>query len=165
MSVLLENKTVIKEDVLTEFIQETFKIYEKKIRIIAIGGIALPSIILASMGDFLPFTILTAIFGVFLFFKGHLFKKNKIIKNFYGLHGDSPQATYTFYEDKLKSTVGQSNLSINYEQITNLLETKNLYIVMIERQGLMIKKDGFTVGNEHEFKSFLIDKCPNIRKK
>jgi len=37
-------------------------------------------------------------------------------------------------------------------------------ILMIERQGLMIKKNGFTIGNAHELKSFLMSKCKNLRK-
>ena len=165
MGVQFKNKTVITEEVLTEFIQGTFKIYEKKIRVIAIGGITLPSIILASAGEYLPFTLLTAGFGVFLFFKGYLFKKKKNIKNYFGLHGDSPEATYEFYHDRIENSVGKSHLSLNYEQVTNFIETKHLYILMIERQGLMIKKNGFTIGNAHELKSFLMSKCKNLRKK
>lgn len=152
---LFKNVTIITEDVLSEFIKETYKRYNKKIRFMALLGIFLPSIVLIFLGRFFPITIFTAAFGVFLFFKGYILHEKKVIKNFFDLHGPKPKATYIFTENKITSSIGKSEVSFDYEQISDFTETNNLFILIVKKQGLMIKKDQFSIGEEDEFKSFL----------
>jgi hypothetical protein len=51
---------------------------------------------------------------------------------------------------------------INYSQITKFIETNSLYLLMIGKQGLMLNKSCFTVGDANAFKSFIMSKCNNV---
>lgn len=79
-----------------------------------------------------------------------------------GLHGELPENTIKFYEDNFETTTSRSNLSIEYSKITKIAETKNLYLLLIEKQAIIIAKTGFTVGDIDKFKSFIAGKCKNI---
>jgi len=84
-------------------------------------------------------------------------------KSLMDLHGGTPQITTLFYQDKIEVKTPRSILTIYYDQITSILETDQLYIPMVGRQGVMLKKDGFTTGSYETFKSFINEKCTNLK--
>lgn len=97
-----------------------------------------------------------------MFYKGYIIKLNDTYRNLEGLHGELPENIIKFYEDTLETTTSRSNLKIEYSKITKIIETKNLYLLFIEKQGIIISKAGFIVGENYKFKSFITEKCKNL---
>ena len=53
---------------------------------------------------------------------------------------------------------------VSFDQITKKIETKNLYLLMMKPQlAIIFRKDGFTVGTLDGFRSFIKEKCPNLK--
>ncbi len=148
MITLFENRTIITKEVLTEFSQKAYKISNKKYRI---EGLSLNFVLL----------LLASIIFAFIFFKGYLLKLNQGYKNLQKLHGELAEFTSIFYEDKMEVITSVSNLTINYNKITKISETKNLYLLMIGKNCTIIIKTGFTIGDADSFKSFIKAKCIN----
>lgn len=94
-----------------------------------------------------------------MFFKAYTLKLNQTNKSCKGLYGGSPQILSRFYEEKIESITSISTMSIEYSKITKVIETKNLLILMIEYQGLIVDKSGFINGDFNSFKSFINEKC------
>lgn len=164
MDIIFENKTDATKEVLTEFSQNTYKVYSQKYRIfVLLAAIvsafwAVAEIAAQSYWSSAIMFLAAALF-LFLFFKGYILKMNQNRKNLQALYGQQPQFTFIFFEDGFECVSAKSNLKINYSQITKLIETKNLYLLMIGKQGLMLNKSGFTVGSADAFKSFIMGKC------
>lgn len=97
----------------------------------------------------------------FMSFKGYLLKLNQGYKNIQGVHGDSPQFISKFYDKNIEVSTLRSKLSIDYSQITKVIETKNLYILMIINSSIIIMKNGFLTGSSDEFKLFINEKRTN----
>ncbi|WP_346936544.1 YcxB family protein [Clostridium sp.] len=66
--------------------------------------------------------------------------------------------TLNFYNEKIDIITFRSNLTIGYSQITKVLETENLYSLMIEKQNIILSKSGFINGDIDEFKLFIKEK-------
>jgi hypothetical protein len=165
---IFENKIIITKEILSEFAQKSFKVLNKKYRafvlcmhIISVVVAISALIINGSIWAFTFFLIL-AIFFLFMFYKGYIIKLKQSYRNLKGLLGDSPEKTIRFYEDNFEVITLISNLNIEYSKATKIMETKNLYLLLIEEQGIIIAKNGFTIGNSDKFKSFIIGKCKNI---
>lgn len=167
MEVKFENKTTITKEILAEFSKKAFKIYNKKYRmfvlLISVLCIILSFTAIAADGFswFFIFMLLALIFFLFMYFKGYIFKLNQNYKNFNGLYGTLPEFIYRFYDEKIEASASRANLSIDYSQITKFSETENLYILMIEKQGIILKKNGFTIGDFNNFKVFMEEKYKN----
>jgi len=169
MNPIFENRTVITKEILTEFSMNTFKIYSKKLRmfLLVFTPLCILCVVVESITKRFDFTsifmVIASVFFIFIFFKGYIFRMKQNYKNFLGVYGELPQFTYTFSEDNLQGITSHSNVNLNYSQITKIIETKNLYILMIEKQGLILIKDSFTIGNSDDFKLFISDKCTNTQ--
>lgn len=78
------------------------------------------------------------------------------------LHGKDVETVNSFYEDHVLAVnkLTKNKTNIKYEQVKQLLTTKDLYIIGME-QGLvlLIDKHGFTKGTEADFVTFMKEKC------
>lgn len=168
METIYENKITITKEIISESAQKTFKVFGKKYRafILLMHIISVVAAIFALIIDglywFSAFLFIFAIFFLFMFYKAYIIKLNETHRNLKGLHGELPENTIRFYEDKFETITSRSNLNIEYSKITKITETKNLYLLLIERQCIIIAKTGFTIGDSDKFKSFIIWKCKNI---
>jgi Ca2+/Na+ antiporter len=165
MNTIFENKTVITDEILTESSKQRYKIYRRKYRIflLVMFFICILFVIAGLTRVYLywfsVWTLLMAAFFFLMFSKGYIIRMKQDQRNMRGLYGESPQFIYTFSNDNILRATLHSNIDINYSQITKVLETTNLYILMIEKQGLILKKDSFTIGNSDDFKLFIENKC------
>lgn len=78
--------------------------------------------------------------------------------------GERPEAIVTF-EDKIKLVEGNQVLKIDYSQINSYIRMKNSSVLMFSKQnGILFVEDNFTVGTKENFESFILEKCPHIKK-
>lgn len=167
MDMFFENQTVVTKEILADFFKRAYKIYGKLYRtlvlIAAIVDVVFGIVVLIFSNLYLGFVlILCGCIFFLLFFKGYRIRINQNYNNLEALHGEQPQFTFTFFADNLERKTIKSSLKVNYSQITNLIETHSLYILMIEKQGLILNKSGFTVGSADAFKAFIQEKCNRI---
>lgn len=69
-----------------------------------------------------------------------------------------------FYEDHVLAvnTLSKTKTSIEYEQVRQLLTTKDLYIIGMDKGlVLLIDRNGFTLGTAEDFETFIKEKCVN----
>ncbi len=117
------------------------------------------------------FTFAAMIAVVFLIFRLFLLpvvmarfaaKKNREI------HGRDIETVNRFYEDHVLAvnTLNNNSTNIQYTQVLKLIESKNLYIITMEKGlSLMIDKGGFTKGSREDFVQFMNEKCVNAEVK
>lgn len=167
MKTIFENKITITKEILTEFSKKTYIIYGIKYRsfllIASILSTCFTIIALATEGLswISGLMFIASVFFIFMFFKGYILKVNHNYKNFQWLYGELPVITSKFYEEKIEIVTLRSNLSIEYNQVTKILETENLYLLMLGKQSAILNKSGFTIGDSDKFKSFIKEKCKN----
>lgn len=165
MELLFENKTTVTKEIFNDFGKKTFKVYHKTYRFFAILGcivgllLSILFFIIDGLSISSVFTLVCSILFLFLFFKAYIIRSASSYKNFKLLNGESPQITFSFYQEKIEIISSISTLSLEYIKITKILETNKLIILMIGKQGLILYKSGFTVGNTDTFRSFIIEKC------
>ena len=105
-----------------------------------------------------------ALFCLFIFFKGYILKAKQNYKNMQALYENQPQSILKFSADNFESVAAGLKLKVDYSQVTKMIETKNLYMLVIEKQVLILNKNSFTVGDAKAFKSFISEKCKNLHK-
>ncbi len=169
MDTIFENRTNMTGETLAEFSKKTYKVYGKKYRsfLMIMFLLCIVCVILGLTETYMYWfsacMLLLSAFFCFMFFKGYTIKAKLNQKNMRGIYGENPQITYTFLEDNFLRDTEHSHLDVNYSQITKIIESENLYILMIVKQGLILKKDSFTIGNSDDFKSFIKNKCANAQ--
>lgn len=80
------------------------------------------------------------------------------------LHGKDVETVNKFFDDHILATnkLTASKTNIQYVDIKGLLETKDLYIIGMEKGlVLLIDKHGFSTGNAEDFVAFMKEKCVN----
>lgn len=89
---------------------------------------------------------------------------NRLDKANRALHnGAQVETVYRLGEKQISLTEGDTAITIQYAQITSIRETKSLYLLMMGGQNaVMLKKDGFTLGNPAELEEFLKERCENL---
>lgn len=82
---------------------------------------------------------------------------NRLEKVNAALHGgESVETFYQLTEEGIHLTEGETTVNIKYAQITSLHETPHLYLLVMGGQNaVMLKKDGFTVGDASELMAFV----------
>lgn len=75
------------------------------------------------------------------------------------MEGEIPEAIVQFTnEDVIISELGKVK-NFHYRELGELVETKNLYAMMINKYaGIVVTKDGFTEGDPEDFKDFIESK-------
>jgi hypothetical protein len=168
MDIVFQNITDITNVELSEF-SKNYNAYNKNMRITILIAF-LDSIFLIVLGlnrkiyEVCLVGSIMALFFIFICFKGYIFKAKQNYKNMQALYENQPQFIHTFFEDSLESVATNLNSKVDYSQITGLIETKNLYILVMEKQALMLNKNSFTVGHAKAFKSFIFKKCKSLHK-
>lgn len=86
----------------------------------------------------------------------------KILENYNKrLHNGKIEKTVITFDKNIVMDEGKQHLEIGYSQISKIVETKSLVVLMMGRfSAVIVYKDGFTKGTLEEFKQF-IDKKIN----
>ena len=78
--------------------------------------------------------------------------------------GMIPETKVVFTEENIQMFEGMVHLTIEYRRITRCVRLKHSYALMTgKRNALLLKPDGFTVGSLEELRTFLGEKCPEIK--
>ncbi|MCD7980029.1 MAG: YcxB family protein [Fusobacterium sp.] len=105
------------------------------------------------------------LFSIAMYFL-HLKISKDMMKNTLAIHnGIIPESIFRFGENTITFEEGKTFMEFDYSQIKRIYELKKLYVLMIGKQnGIIIRKDSFSVGTFHKFKEFIGRKCKNIKK-
>jgi len=105
-------------------------------------------------------------FSIAIYFL-HLKVSKDMMKNTLAVHnGIIPESIFSFGEDIVTLKEGKVFMEFDYSQIKRIYELKKLYVLMIGKQnGIIVRKDSFSVGTFHKFKEFIEKKCKNIKNK
>lgn len=95
---------------------------------------------------------------------GYILKAKQNYKNLQVLYEKQPQSIFTFFADNFEFVAADIKSRADYSQVTKMIETQNLYMLIIEKQMLILNKNSFTVGDAKAFKKFIFEKCKNIHK-
>jgi len=161
---IFENKTIITKEVINELSEENYKECNKKYRSFVLLMFLISAfftvINFITNGVYLVSVcmFLSTVFFLFMFFKGYTLKLKESYKNFKGVYGESVEITLNFYDEKIDIITFRSNLTLEYSQITKVLETENLFSLMIEKQNIIFSKNGFINGDIDKFKLFIKEK-------
>ena len=161
---IYNNKTLITKDMDKEALHEIFKSNKKRVfwllASLLISIFAVISLIGGASFWYAALTFLYAIVCLFMWFKGDVFMVTKLYKSFQKIYGESAQVI-KFYNEQIEIKTPLSILTKKYNQITRIIETQNLYLLMIKRQVIIIGKNGFTSGDINNFIPFIKGKCKN----
>lgn len=104
-------------------------------------------------------------FSVAIYFL-HIKVSKDMMKNTLAVHnGVHTESIFRFGEEVITLEEGKIFIEFDYSQIKKIYELKKLYILMIGKQnGIIVRKDSFSVGTFHKFKEFIERKCRNIKK-
>lgn len=96
----------------------------------------------------------------------HMKVSRDMMRNTLAVHnGVHAESIFRFGEDTITLEEGKIFMEFDYNQIKKIHELKKLYVLMIGKQnGIIVRKDSFSVGTFHKFKKFIERKCKNIRK-
>lgn len=164
MEKLFEINTIITDQIIKEYSQELYKLNKTSHILDLLCSIAtlLGSIIclIAGYYDMLFIMLAFFIFFMFLLFKGYILLERKEIKSFISSYRQLPQLNYEFYNDNIIRTSPITIQTVYYNQITKIVETKNLYLLIMSNIGVMtIDKEAFSIGDVNDFKTFIESKC------
>ena len=100
-------------------------------------------------------TILIFIVSLRLIFYHLVYLKN-MKKSSLNLHnGQTPESILQFTDSNIALKEGKISMEFEYNQIKKIKEYKLAYVLMIgKKQGLILKKDSFSIGTFEEFKKF-----------
>jgi hypothetical protein len=102
---------------------------------------------------------------IFMHFKGYMIsarKEMKIIKRKDEKAEDKGEMIYRFYKDHLVLSSYGSLITLDYSSITKLYSTNSTFIVKTGAGFLLIDKNKFQIGSEHDFEPFLKERNPNL---
>lgn len=94
-------------------------------------------------------------------------RANKIYDQYKKVYNEEVQCEISFYEDNniVSTNMADNNeVDINYNDIKEIVETDNLYLVILEG-GLfhMLDKSEFIKGDIKDFIPFIKEKCSNVK--
>ena len=104
-------------------------------------------------------TILIFIVSLRLIFYHLVYLKN-MKKSSLNLHnGQMPESVLQFTDNGIALKEGKISMEFEYNQIKEIKEYKVAYVLMIgKKQGIILKKDSFSIGTFEEFKKFINEK-------
>lgn len=104
-------------------------------------------------------TILIFIVSLRLIFYHLVYLKN-MKKSSLNLHnGQMPESVLQFTDNGIALKEGKISMEFEYNQIKEIKEYKAAYVLMIgKKQGIILKKDSFSIGTFEEFKKFINEK-------
>lgn len=164
MEILFENRYYSDKKILTEYIKD---VHCRYLRIIGVFFMLVAMLytylILFKMKSLrlvmAALTIVIFIVSLRLIFYHLLYLKN-MKKTSLNLHnGQTPESILQFTDNNIVLKEGKISMEFEYNQIKKIKEYKLIYVLMIgKRQGLILKKDSFSIGTFEEFKKFINEK-------
>ncbi|MHD0312984.1 YcxB family protein [Fusobacterium varium] len=164
MEILFENRYYSDKKILTEYIKD---VHCRYLRIIGVFFMLVAMLytylILFKMKSLrlvmAALTIVIFIVSLRLIFYHLLYLKN-MKKTSLNLHnGQTPESILQFTDNNITLKEGKISMEFEYNQIKKIKEYKLIYVLMIgKRQGLILKKDSFSIGTFEEFKKFINEK-------
>ncbi|CAK7051526.1 YcxB family protein [Fusobacterium varium] len=164
MEILFENRYYSDKKILTEYIKD---VHCRYLRIIGfffmLVAMLYTYLILFKMKSLrlvmAALTIVIFIVSLRLIFYHLLYLKN-MKKSSLNLHnGQTPESVLQFTDNSIALKEGKISMEFEYNQIKKIKEYKLIYVLMIgKRQGLILKKDSFSIGTFEEFKKFINEK-------
>ena len=164
MEILFENRYYSDKKILTEYIKD---VHCRYLRIIGfffmLVAMLYTYLILFKMKSLRlvmeASTIVIFIVSLRLIFYHLLYLKN-MKKTSLNLHnGQTPESVLQFTDNNIALKEGKISMEFEYNQIKKIKEYKLIYVLMIgKRQGLILKKDSFSIGTLEEFKKFINEK-------
>lgn len=164
MEILFENRYYSDKKILTEYIKD---VHCRYLRIIGfffmLVAMLYAYLILFKMKSLrlvmAALTIVIFIVSLRLIFYHLLYLKN-MKKSSLNLHnGQTPESILQFTDNNIALKEGKISMEFEYNQIKKIKEYKLIYVLMIgKRQGLILKKDSFSIGTFEEFKKFINEK-------
>lgn len=164
MEILFENRYYSDKKILTEYIKD---VHCRYLRIIGfffmLVAMLYTYLILFKMKSLrlvmAALTIVIFIVSLRLIFYHLLYLKN-MKKSSLNLHnGQTPESILQFTDNNIVLKEGKISMEFEYNQIKKIKEYKLIYVLMIgKRQGLILKKDSFSIGTFEEFKKFINEK-------
>lgn len=164
MEILFENRYYSDKKILTEYIKD---VHCRYLRIIGfffmLVAMLYTYLILFKMKSLrlvmAALTIVIFIVSLRLIFYHLLYLKN-MKKTSLNLHnGQTPESILQFTDNNIALKEGKISMEFEYNQIKKIKEYKLIYVLMIgKRQGLILKKDSFSIGTFEEFKKFINEK-------
>lgn len=161
MEILFENRYYSDKKILTEYIKD---VHCRYLRIIGfffmLVAMLYTYLILFKMKSLrlvmAALTIVIFIVSLRLIFYHLLYLKN-MKKSSLNLHnGQKPESILQFTDNNIALKEGKISMEFEYNQIKKIKEYKLIYVLMIgKRQGLILKKDSFSIGTFEEFKKFI----------
>jgi hypothetical protein len=168
MEPVLINICPFNKETLTEMMKATRKSSRIVIPVCVVILALVSLVYVFYLGD-LPMAALTlflaAFFGVFEAVIPRIAVK-KTLKRYNELHHAEIDSELHFFEDSIFSTSPQTKAesTILYPQIKKVLRSKNLYIIRLGAQlVLLVKKDGFTKGGCADFELLMRQKATNAK--
>ena len=164
MNILFENRYYSDKKVLLEYVKDVHCKYPRIIGFLfMIVAILYTYLILFKMRS-LRFVM--AVLTIFIFIISlrlifyHLVYLKNMKKSSLNLHnGQSPESVLQFMDNSIALKEGKVSMEFEYNQIKKIKEYKLTYILMIgKKQGLILKKDSFSIGTFEEFKKFINEK-------
>lgn len=164
MEKIFEVKTIITKELIYEHAKKINEIGRKKSYIsflLSLTILTLITFFLFFKKYYLVAMVLLSLIMlcIFIFYNGYIFIANKNIRHFKDFYERLPQITYVFSEENLTEITFKSSFKFDYNQIINIVETKKLYILITNKAGLILEKDGFIIGDIDKFKLFINEKC------
>jgi hypothetical protein len=166
MEPLFENKLVLTKEVYFQFINRALRL---TLRLFLFVGLALLAFSLISMilttpsGIFIGLIVFGAIL-IFLALSNARLSANRIYKQQLAVHGHEPENSVLFSDIIRGIGANKAESIYQYSQIAKIYETRDLIILMMSKSvALLLKKDGFTIGSYEGFKTFIKEKCPDIK--
>ncbi|MBO4848901.1 MAG: YcxB family protein [Clostridia bacterium] len=158
MEPLFENRYFLTMDDLREFTWRAGN--HLTFSVIAIGAliIALYSAVMSRNKDMIPIAILAVLFSAYVIALFPLRVKRVWQRVCERSHGSPVETITTFTEENavIVSNGDEQRTTVDYSSIKKTITTKNLIIIVTRaRLGYMLRRDGFTVGTEEEFMSFI----------
>lgn len=109
---------------------------------------------------FVPAITLLVILVCFILYR-YTFSSSKISKELKSKKiSEGRDITFNFYDHHFEVS-NESNISkLNYRHIYRIFETDKFFYIYIDKNyALILRKDGFSIGNSIEFSDFLKRKC------
>lgn len=166
MEILFENRYFVTKDVFAEFLKGTVL---KKTRVLSLVLMVMDFIIIyivikekKSYGELIGFCL------IFLLAVALYFLHIRIGKNMYNntleFHtGKLKESILRFGEEAIMLEEGKTFMEFEYSQIKKIYELKKLYVLMLGKQnGIVLRKDSFSVGTIYKFRDFIKEKCRSV---
>lgn len=149
---------IYSKQILANRFQKQFYILSAIFLLLLIVSLVTKDQIAAGLTGGLLLISLIATFAVpYLMFKQILNMQKK-------LHNGKTPETLVQIGEQVRLKEGKCDITFDYQQITEIYFLPKIYVLMFGKSnGVMMKSDGFTLGNSEDFRKFITERCPNAK--